>query len=240
MSGARRYLITGGTSGIGAAVAAHLTAVGHAVWVTGTSEAGTREAAGRVAGASVADVTDPDSTHAAFAEAVAALGGLDGAFLNAGIDGEGLPAQELSPTAFARVLAVNTVGVLTSAQAAFRHLERPGQIVVNASVNALRAETHFADYNASKAAALSIAHTLALEWGPLGLSVVAVCPGYFRSRMTAPYLDDPAIAAELVSHIPTGRFGEPEDIGALLELLLGPSASYLNGSTVSIDGGRSL
>lgn len=241
--GSRRYLITGGTSGIGEAVARHLTAAGHRVWVTGTrpETVDRARAAGYAAGASVADVTDAAGVEAAFAAADAAFGGLDGAFLNAGVDGEGKPAEELSPETFAAVLAVNTVGVLSSAQAAYRHVVRPGgRLVVNASVNALRPEQHFADYNASKAATLSLAHTLALEWSPQGLSVVAICPGYFPTRMTNQWLDDPATAAELLRHIPAGRFGTPDDVGALLEFLLGPHSGYLTGATLSLDGGRAL
>ncbi len=238
----RRYLITGGTSGIGLAVARHLHDAGHRVWVTGTSER-TVDAAlaeGVAIGGSPVDVTDRAAVDAAFDVAVAALGGLDGVFSNAGIDGEAKPAEQLDPEFFRRVLEVNVIGGLHVAQAAHRTLARPGSFVINASVNAQRPEAHFADYNASKSAVLALAKTLALEWSAEGLSVTSVCPGYFPSRMTAPYLEDPVVADELLGLIPANRFGTGREIGALLELLLGPDAGYLTGAAITIDGGRNI
>ncbi|MFC6356352.1 SDR family NAD(P)-dependent oxidoreductase [Luethyella okanaganae] len=238
----RRYLITGGTSGIGGAVASHLTAAGHDVLVTGTSAASVDAAlaAGIARLGAIADVADVAAVDAAFAQATTAFGGLDGVFANAGIDGEGKPAQDLDPAFFRRVLEVNTVGALIVAQAAYRTLERPGAIVINASVNAMRPEAHFADYNASKSAALALAKTLALEWSAEGLSIIGLCPGYFPSKMTNEWLTDPVTSRELLALIPAARFGRPEEISALVEFLLGPQASFLTGATITIDGGRNI
>lgn len=238
----RRYVVTGGTSGIGSYCAAHLTAAGARVWVTGTRQETVDEAVasgGATAGA-VCDVGDPEQVAAVFDAAAAEMGGIDGVFANAGIDGEGLPAQELDLARTARVMQVNALGVLATAQAAHRLLERPGVLVVNASVNALRAEKGFADYNASKAAALSIAASLALEWGEEQLSVVTVCPGYIPSRMTSPYLTDPAVAEHLLADIPSRRFGEPREIAELVGFLMSNTVGYLNGSVIPLAGGRNL
>lgn len=242
MTGSRRYVITGGTGGIGEMCARYLTEAGHHVWVTGTREQSVSAAVSRgsAAGGSVADAADGDAVTAAFDDAVTAFGGLDGAFLNAGIDGEGKPAEQLNAEIFRRVLDVNVVGILHAAQAAYRTLARPGAVVINASVNAMRPEAHFADYNASKSAAAALAATLAMEWTTQGLCVTCVCPGYFRTNMTAQYLDDPQISAELLGRIPAGRFGEATDVGTTVDFLLSNQAPFLSGAVIPIAGAANL
>jgi NAD(P)-dependent dehydrogenase (short-subunit alcohol dehydrogenase family) len=235
-------VITGGTGGIGDMCARYLTAAGHQVWVTGTREESVSAAVSRgsAAGGSVADAADGDAVTAAFDDAAEAFGGLDGAFLNAGIDGEGKPAEQLDAGIFRRVLDVNVVGILHGAQAAYRTLARPGAVVINASVNAMRPEAHFADYNASKSAAAALAATLAMEWTTQGLCVTCVCPGYFRTNMTAQYLDDPKVSAELLARIPAGRFGEAADVGATVDFLLSNQAPFLSGAVIPIAGAANL
>ncbi|ORA32895.1 hypothetical protein BST13_21160 [Mycobacterium aquaticum] len=222
--------------------AQHLTDAGHHVWVTGTREQSVSAAKdrGTVVGGSVADAADGDAVAAAFDDAVRAFGGLDGVFLNAGIDGEGKPAEQLDSATFRRVLDVNVVGILHGAQAAHRTLTRPGAIVINASVNATRPEAHFADYNASKAAAAALAATLAMEWSAQGISVTCVCPGYFRTNMTAQYLDDPELGTQLLARIPAGRFGDATDIGSTVEFLLANQAPFLSGAAIPIAGAANL
>ena len=158
-------------------------------------------------------------------------------FVSAGIDGQDRPALELDPAYFRRVLEVNLLGAFIVARAAGRAMDG-GAIVLNASVNGLRAEARFADYNASKGGVVMLARTLARDLGAQGFWVTAVCPGYVRTRMTAPYLDDPATSAELLAEIPSGRIGEPDEVAALVSFLASPEASYMNGSVVTIDGGR--
>lgn len=238
----RRALISGGTSGIGYACAEHLVARGDQVWVLGSSEDGVAAAQDGIAlaGASVCDVAVESEVEAAVAEARAAMGGLDGVFVNAGTDGEGRPAIDLDVGHFRRVLDVNVIGAFLVARAALRGSPPPWAIVFNASVNALRPELNYLDYNASKAAVVSMAKSLALETSASGTSVTALCPGYFPTRMTAPYLEDPATRDQLLSRIPAGRFGDLGDIAALVEFLLRPEAAFMTGSVVSIDGGSSI
>jgi NAD(P)-dependent dehydrogenase (short-subunit alcohol dehydrogenase family) len=237
-----RYLITGGTNGIGRYVAEHLTRSGADVWITGTRDESVAAAlaAGVARGGSVCDAASADQTDTAFREAVRFLGPLSGVFANAGIDGQAGPAATLDLNAVRRLFDVNVIGVLLTAQAAYEHLERPGSIVINASVNAMRPERGFADYNASKAAAASLAQSLAVEWGPEEITVTAVCPGYFRSNMTGAWMDDPEVRDELLSRIPMGRFGRAEEIGATVAFLLSPAARFLSGSLIPIAGASNV
>jgi NAD(P)-dependent dehydrogenase (short-subunit alcohol dehydrogenase family) len=239
----RRILISGATSGLGRAAAARLAADGHRVWVLGSRPETVADALAELPGAAgggACDVADEREVEAAGAEALAVLGGLDGAFVNAGIDGEGVGALEASAAHFRRVLDVNVVGAFLVARLAARAMGEGGAIVVNASVNGLRAERHFADYNASKAAAISLARTLALDLAERRIAVTAICPGYVRTRMTERYLDDPEVAPGLLADIPAGRFGEPEEVAALVAFLLSGQATYMTGSVIPIAGGRDV
>jgi NAD(P)-dependent dehydrogenase (short-subunit alcohol dehydrogenase family) len=239
-------LVSGGTSGLGLglAVARHLRALGDEVWVLGTTAAGVAAATGPggASGGSVCDVTDEAAVALALSEMCAALGAVDGAFVNAGIDGGGVAAVDLDADHFLRVLDVNVRGSFLVARHAARAMRAAhpvaGSIVLNASVNALRPEPLFADYNASKAAVVALAKTLALELAP-EIAVTAIAPGYFPSRMTDPYLSDPEKADELRSLIPAARFGDPGELAALVAFLLSPAAAYMTGGVITIDGGRS-
>jgi NAD(P)-dependent dehydrogenase (short-subunit alcohol dehydrogenase family) len=239
----RRVLVSGGTSGIGLACATHL-AEKDDVWILGSSPDSVARAvsasAVSFAGSGPCDVTDPSAVAAAVAQATAAMGGLDAVFVNAGIDGEGRAASEISHEHFRHVLDVNVLGSFAVARAALQHLTRPGTLLLNASVNAVKPERDFLDYNVSKAAVLSMAQSLALEVSEEGVTVIALCPGYFPTRMTAAYLEDPRTRAELLTHIPAGRFGELQEIAQTVDFLLSPAARFMTGGVVTLDGGSHL
>lgn len=239
----RRIIVSGGTSGIGLATAQYLASHGDRVWILGQHEETVRsalDATPGLAGGAHGDIAEEPAVQRIVAEAIDALGGLDGVFVNAGIDGEAKGVLELSAEGFRRVMDVNVVGSFLLATATARRMSRGSAIVVNASVNALRAERLFADYNASKAAVLSLSQTLALELAPSGITVTAICPGYIPTRMTQPYIGDKATADQLLEEIPARRFGKPEEVAALVAFLLTPDAGYMAGAVVSIDGGRAI
>jgi NAD(P)-dependent dehydrogenase (short-subunit alcohol dehydrogenase family) len=250
----RGALVTGGSSGIGLAAARRLAAEGASVVLVGrtpakvvAAEDDVRRAAGpaqpgrsdQVIEGRVADVTDPGAMAEA-AEAVLALAGrLDVLVAAAGIDGEGKDALDLDPAVFARVMGVNVGGLLVAAQAAAHRMPDGGAIVLVSSVNAVATERHFADYNASKGAAVLLARSLAIDWATRGIRVNAVCPGYVRTPMTEAYLDDPAALAEILSNIPMGRVADADEIAATIAFLASPEASYITGASLIVDGGRS-
>jgi NAD(P)-dependent dehydrogenase (short-subunit alcohol dehydrogenase family) len=237
MADSKVAFITGASRGIGRATALALARKGYDVVVTArTLEAG--EAFEH--GSRDSEVKALPGSLRETADAVEALGGLDGVFVNAGIDGEDKDAMELTVESFRRVLDVNVIGAFVLARAAARAMQRGSAIVINASDSGLRPEHGFADYNTSKAAAITLAQSLALDFAPRGIAVTAICPGYIRTRMTEPMLDDPKRASELLADIPAGRFGEPVEVAELVDFLLSGRATYLTGSVIAIDGARNV
>jgi NAD(P)-dependent dehydrogenase (short-subunit alcohol dehydrogenase family) len=241
--GGRAVVISGGTSGIGLACARRLQQEGAQVWILGTSRRTVDAALAQLPAegiqGSVCDVADADAVDAAVEEAAAALGRIDIAVCNAGVDGQGVGALELDVAALRRVLEVNVVGVFLLARACARLMSPGSAIVVNASVNALRPEAGFLDYNVSKAGAAMVARSLALDLASRGIAVSAILPGYVPTRMTEPYLQDASTRAEILEGIPSGRLGTPEEIAGLVAYLASAEASYMTGALVTMDGGRS-
>ena len=137
------------------------------------------------------------------------------------------------------MLDVNVVGVFLLARACARLMAPGSAIVVNASVNALRPEGGFLDYNVSKAGAAMVTRSLALDLAGRGIAVSAILPGYVPTRMTEPYLHDETIRAEILEGIPSGRLGTPEEVAGLVAYLASAEAAYMTGALVTIDGGRS-
>lgn len=242
-------LVTGGTSGIGLASARRLAQEGANVFVVGRGQRHLDDAldALRVAapevrvGGRVTDVTDPAAMAIAVEETARLGSRIDVLVASAGIDGEGRDVLYLDPAAFSRVLDVNVRGLFVAGQAAARPMAADGMggaIALVASVNGLTAEAGFADYNASKGGAVMLARSMARDLADRRIRVNAVCPGYVRTPMTERYLADTTTMAAIISGIPLGRVAEPDEIAAVIAFLVSTEASYITGSAVVVDGGR--
>jgi meso-butanediol dehydrogenase/(S,S)-butanediol dehydrogenase/diacetyl reductase len=230
----KRVVVTGGTSGIGAATSRRFLEEGARVV---SIALGGGESVDGLAAALEADVSDPVEVAAAFETVDAILGGLDVLVANAGISIRH-PFLEITPDEWRRVLAVNLDGVFHCAQEAARRMlagDR-GAILVTASTNALIGHRFYADYNASKAGVLALVRTLALELAPT-VRVNAVCPGYVLTPMQeAEYT--PEMLRAIDSRIPLGRHARPEEVAALFAFLASDDGAYLTGTAIPIDGGE--
>jgi len=220
----KRVVVTGGTSGIGAATVQRFRDEGCDVVVLA-----------RTPGPGVirCDVSDRVQVDAAFEQ----IGDLDVLVNNAGVSVRS-PAADISQDQWDQVLATNLSGAFWVAQAAARRmlLGAGGVILNTASTNALVGYRYYADYNATKAGLVALTKSLALEWAPT-IRVNAVCPGYVLTPMQeAEYT--PQMLAEVNSRIPLGRHATPEELAGLFAYLASDEAAYFTGSVIVMDGGE--
>ena len=237
---AKRVLITGGASGIGAATAARFLEEGSVVCLLDRDAQGCRKIAAELsdlAGAIRADVADLKEVQAAFTEAVTLMGAVDVLVNNAGISIRH-NFLDITPEEWDRVIAVNLTGVFHVAQTAACHMmERGGGVILQtASTNGLVGQPYYADYNATKAGVIELTRTMALELAPK-VRVCAVAPGYVLTPMQrAEYTD--AMLEEVNRKVPLRRHAQPEEIAALFAFLASDDAQYMTGHVYTCDGGE--
>jgi meso-butanediol dehydrogenase/(S,S)-butanediol dehydrogenase/diacetyl reductase len=237
---AKRVLITGGASGIGAATAARFLDEGSVVCVLDRDPAGRKRIFHELpdlAGALDADVSDLTQVRAAFAQAIELMGGVDVLINNAGISIRH-NFLDITPEEWDRIISVNLTGVFYVAQTAARHMmERGGGVILQtASTNGVMGYPYYADYNATKAGVIELTKSMALELAPK-VRVCAVAPGYVLTPMQrAEYTE--AMLEEVNRKIPLRRHAQPEEIAALFAFLASDDAANITGHVYTCDGGE--
>lgn len=240
-------LVTGGTSGIGKAIALGYAQAGARV-VAGSSSADKVAAMQKELGgdhlAVRIDVADEQSVRGAVGQAVAKYGRLDAVVNAAGVI-KRQPSLEMAPAEFERIVRVNLTGSFIVAQAAGRVMKEQaadkknqrGCIVFIASLNSYISLTEVLAYASSKSGVLGLVRGLANEWAPLGIRVNAIAPGVFPTDLNRPLIEGTPRGAWLKQHTPLGRFGEAEELVGAAVYLISPSASFTSGETIIVDGG---
>lgn len=233
-STARSVLITGGSRGIGAAIATRFAVAGHKVAVASTSGAAPEGILGIPC-----DVSDAASVDAAFAAAAEANGPVEIAVANAGITADGL-VMRMSDEQFDRVLDVNLKGAFHVARTATKQMTRArfGRVIFIGSVVGLYGNAGQVNYAASKAALVGMARSLAREVGKRGVTFNVVAPGFITTDMTAELPE--TVIADLQARTPAGRLGDPDEVAAAVEFLAGDAAGYINGAVLPVDGGLGM
>jgi glucose 1-dehydrogenase len=239
-------LITGGSQGIGRAIAERFAQAGADVVInynrtpSGAQEALRNvEAAGRRGLVVKADLSSTTEVRALIAAAIEHFGRLDILVNNAGIETHA-PFWEVTEEDYDRVLNVNLKGVFFVTQEMVRHLmqtKRRGKIVNISSVHEELPFPNFAAYCASKGGLKMLTRNLAVELGPLGININSIAPGAIETPINTKLLHDPKKLRALLAQIPLGRLGQPNDVAGLAVFLASDDADYVTGSTYFVDGG---
>lgn len=219
-------VVTGGDSGIGAAVADLLARSGAVVRVADLS------------GDPSVDVTDRAAVEALAASVRDAHGGLDVLVNAAGILTPNLPVEQLPADDFRRNYEVNVIGTVNTCQAFFPLLrERRGAIVNVASQAALVSLPQQAAYTAAKGAVAALTRSLAIDWAEHGIRANAVAPGFTLTPMTEAFFENETFTTAATGRIPLGRILGADEIAGPIVFLASPHASAVTGVTLPVDGG---
>lgn len=236
----RTALVTGGTRGIGEAVARRLRNDGHIVGATYHGNDAKAEAFRQSTGIATFkwDVSDFTECQRGVEEAVKALGApIDILVNNAGITRDAA-FHKMTPLQWREVLATNLDSCFNMTHAVINSMRERGfgRIINIASINGQKGQFGQTNYSAAKAGILGFTKALALENASKGITVNAIAPGYTKTDMVAAV---PApILEKIVAQIPVGRLGRPEEIAAIVAFLASEDAAYLTGSTITANGGQ--
>ncbi|MBW2369631.1 MAG: SDR family oxidoreductase [Deltaproteobacteria bacterium] len=240
-------LVSGGTRGIGFAAAKKFAHEGATVAVCGRNRQHVDQAAAdlRMISASSTgmkcDVSNPEEIDAMFTQLVDQYKRLDICLVTAGIC-EWRETDEISVNDFNRTMDINARGLFLVTRHAGKMMKKQGSgsIILNGSISGFMADPQggLIAYEASKGAVHLLTKSFAAEYGPFGVRVNGIAPGWISTDMNAQVRADADMMKEILNLIPLGRFGEPEEVAELAAFLASEDASFVNGAIVSIDGGN--
>ena len=235
----RVALVTGGSRGIGAAISVALKNAGYTV---AANYAGNDEAAAAFTKDTGIptykwNVGDYDVSKAGIAKVEADLGPVDIVVANAGITRDA-PFHKMTPEQWHQVIDTNLTGVFNTVHPVWPGMrERKfGRVVVISSINGQKGQFGQVNYAATKAGDLGIVKSLAQEGARFGITANAICPGYIATEMVMAVPEK--VREAIIGQIPTGRLGEPEEIARCVAFLAADDAGFINGSTISANGGQ--
>lgn len=238
-------IITGAARGIGQAIANRFASEGCNLGLLDLDLGGATETARAAEETGVRalpvrlDVTDRSEVEEAMRRVSSEVGPLDFLVNNAGIF-EIVQFEEMTSSQWQRMLDVNLTSVFHATQCFVRHLlggNRPGAIVNLASISGQVAFNGSSHYSVAKAGVAQLTRCLAMEYGQYGIRTNAMAPGIIETEITRPAITDAEMSGEWMKRIPMRRYGSVEEVANLALFLVSDQASYLNGETITIDGG---
>jgi glucose 1-dehydrogenase len=242
-------LVTGSSGGIGQAIAVHLAEQGADVVIDyrshpeGAQETLSKvEAAGSKGLTVKADLSIISDIRQLLDQGIQYFGKLDILVNNAGIDGRNADFWNITEADYDAVIDLNLKGTFFATQAIVQHFietKRTGKIINISSTHEEIAFPHFTAYCASKGGVKMMMRNLAVELGPLGITINNVAPGAIETPINSKLLNDPDKLGALLKNIPLGRLGKPQDIAPIVAFLASADADYITGATLYVDGGLS-
>jgi NAD(P)-dependent dehydrogenase (short-subunit alcohol dehydrogenase family) len=233
-------LITGSTRGIGRAIAQAMQAAGASVVISNENADETAAVAADMGAVGIpADVRNASALERLVSGTVDALGGLDILVCNAGITGRPGPFTDVDMDDFDRVMDINLRSQVVLANLALPHIAARGggSAILISSLSGLRGNGAINAYALAKAGVAQLARNLAVEWGPRGVRVNAISPGFIRTELSAPLLANEAFMARRMAMTPLRRPGEVEEVAGAAVFLASPAGAFTTGHNLVVDGG---